>query len=80
MCSAHVLRTSSHRTETADKQAAGGADSLQPEMGCMTTDSVRRHLVCKPALAGEVNNLGLAPEFDAFHEVLQHHAPAGTAA
>ena len=46
----------------------------------MTLDLVRWHLVCEPALAGEVNNLGLAPELDAVHEVLKHDAPAGTAA
>ena len=37
-------------------------------------------LVCKLALAGEVHDLGLTPELDALHEVLQHHAAAGASA
>ena len=37
-------------------------------------------LVCKLALAGEVHHLRLAPELDALHEVLQHHAATGASA
>ena len=37
-------------------------------------------LIGKLALAGEVHDLGLAPEVNAFHEVLQHYAATGTSA